>query len=149
MSPPLHIKIISAVLNTVITIAGVRNIVAPGTPVVVIPEDDVFQQHFHGAPGTDAKMAWVFQLLGACFLMVAATKLITVFGQAEGTFLRQKLFAVLGVGDIVIAILAFRYKAMPPSVLGGFAVLHGLEGTAFLADALFRERPLKGKGKKK
>ena len=150
MSPPVHIQIISALLNGVITVAGVRNLVEPGRPVVVIPEDDVFQKHFHGDPPTDPKMAWVFQLLGACFLMIAATKLICVFGQPEGTFLRQKLFAVLGVGDLVIATLAFSYKGMPPSVLGGFAVLHGLEGTAFLIDAVLRDRPVKvTKGKKK
>ena len=59
MAPPLHVKVIAGVLNTVLTIAGIRNIIAPGTPVPIIPEDDVFQRHFHGdVPGADPKIAW-------------------------------------------------------------------------------------------
>ena len=147
MAPPIHVKVIAGLLNTVLTIAGVRNIVAPGTPVPVIPEDDKFQAHFHG--DGDPKMAWVFQLLGVCFLMVASVKFIVVFGQVEGTFLRQKLFFALGACDLVVAALTFRYSGLPQSVIGGFAILHGLEGTAFLADASLRARPVKASGKKR
>lgn len=57
MAPPLHVKIISGLLNAVFCVAGLRNVVAPGTPVAVIPEDDVFQQHFHGAPHRDSRTA--------------------------------------------------------------------------------------------
>ena len=46
MTPPLHVKAVSALLNSVVVIAGVRNILAPGVPVAFIPEDDVFQLHF-------------------------------------------------------------------------------------------------------
>ena len=48
MTPPLHVKAVSALLNSVVVIAGVRNILAPGVPVALIPEDDVFQLHAAG-----------------------------------------------------------------------------------------------------
>lgn len=148
MTVPVHVQLISGVLNAVVLIAGVRNIVKPGVPVVVIPDDDVFQLHFHGAAGSNAKMAFVFQLLGGFMLMAAATKLIAV-RHAEGTFLRQKLFFALGALDLAVAAVVFAYDALPKSATAGFAALHALEGAAFLADAMMRDRPVKAKGKKK
>ena len=141
MAPPLHIKVISALLNSVVVIAGVRNIVAPGVPVVLIPEDDVFQLHFHS--GKDSKMAFIFQLFGCFMLMAASTKFIVVFGHVEGTFLRQKLLIALGAVDLVTAAVVLMYKGLPAAVTMGFAVLHGIEGAAFLFDAAFRSRRVK------
>eukprot|EP00620_Florenciella_sp_RCC1587_P016772 CAMPEP_0182558226 /NCGR_PEP_ID=MMETSP1324-20130603/1854_1 /TAXON_ID=236786 /ORGANISM="Florenciella sp., Strain RCC1587" /LENGTH=144 /DNA_ID=CAMNT_0024770393 /DNA_START=44 /DNA_END=478 /DNA_ORIENTATION=- len=143
MAPPIHIKLISGVLNTIVLIAGIRNMVAPGTPLVVIPEDDIFQAHFGAA--SDPKMAHVFQLFGVFMIMAACTKHVTVFGHSEGTFLRKKLFFVLGLADIACAAIVFQYNA-PGSK--GFAVLHGLEGVAFIADAALRKRLVKTGSKK-
>lgn len=148
MAPPIHVKAVVGLLNAIVIAAGVRNVLVPGTPIP-IPEDDVFQAHFHGKTGSDQKMAFVFQLLGAFFLLAAVAKLIATFGNAEGTFLRQKLFLAFGALDLVVAAIVFQYDALPRSVLGGFAALHLLEGAAFLEDALFRARPVKGATKKK
>ena len=145
MTPPLHVKAVSALLNSVVVIAGVRNILAPGVPVALIPEDDVFQLHFHGdGKVKDTKMAFIFQLFGCFMLMAACTKLIMVFGHVEGTFLRQKLLFALGAVDLVTAAVVLMYKDIPASVTMGFAVLHGLEGAVFLLDAAFRSRTVKG-----
>ena len=145
MPPPLHVKAVSALLNSVVAIAGVRNILAPGVPVALIPEDDVFQLHFHGdGKVKDAKMAFIFQLIGCFMLMAACTKFIVVFGHVEGTFLRQKLLFALGAVDLVTAAVVLMYKGMPESVTMGFSVLHGLEGAVFLLDAAFRSRKVKG-----
>lgn len=163
MAPPVHLKAIAAVLNAVLLIAGLRNILSPGTPVPIIPGDDAFQSHFFPAPTVDGggwfkpaktedasaseKMAWIFQLLGANFVMLASTKLVTVFCHAEGTFLRKKIFIALGAADLMVAALILSYKALDASVLGGVAAMHALEGAVFLYDALIRPRPVKGKKK--
>mmetsp|Transcript_102077 Transcript_102077/g.292162 ORF Transcript_102077/g.292162 Transcript_102077/m.292162 type:complete len:105 (+) Transcript_102077:332-646(+) len=103
----------------------------------------MFQAHFGAA--SDPKMAHVFQLFGVFMIMAACTKHVTVFGHSEGTFLRKKLFFVLGLADIACAAIVFQYNA-PGSK--GFAVLHGLEGVAFIADAALRKRPVKTDSKK-
>ena len=76
------LTMISVLLNGIVITAGVRNIMAPGTPLVMIPEDNVFQEHFHGILDVindgDPKMAFIFQLLGIFFVMVAAAKLATL-----------------------------------------------------------------------
>lgn len=129
--------------------AGVRNILAPGVPIFVIPEDEAFQVHFHGKPGSDPKMALIFQMLGVMFCVAAYTKFISIFVHNEGTFLRQKLFFGLGIMDFVMAYVVNSYKALPPSVVTGFAVMHAAEGTALLVVALFKERPVKPRNKSK
>ena len=152
MAPPLHVKAISALLNTVVMIAGARNVFMPGTPVIVIPEDDAFQEHFFKLPVAmeimRSKMTFIFQLFGCFMLMAASTKLIMVFTTKEGTFLRQKLFFALGTVDLLTAAVVLMYKGMPQSVTMGIAGLHALEGVAFLADAAFRVRPVKDEKKK-
>ena len=63
--PPTYIKAVVGLASVIPLIAGVRNIVAPGTPLSFIPEDDVFQAHLHGSP-KDPRMGYVFQLFGCC-----------------------------------------------------------------------------------
>lgn len=115
----------------------------------MVPEDDAFQTHFHGTPGSDPKMAFVFQMLGVGFCTSAFVKIVSVFIHHEGTFLRQKLFFGLAVLDFVMAYVVHGYKALPPSVLDGFAAMHAAEGLALLAVALFKERPLRARDSKK
>jgi hypothetical protein len=133
------LTMISVLLNGIVITAGVRNIMAPGTPLVMIPEDNVFQEHFHGILDVindgDPKMAFIFQLLGIFFVMVAAAKLATVF--AEPSPHRRVLCLAFGAGDFVVTAITSSYKGLPPSVLAGFSILHALEGSAFLADGLF------------
>ena len=144
MAPPMHIKVITALLQSTGLIAGVRNVVAPGTSLFFMPFDDTFQSHFKFTP----EFTWITQLFGCFMLMVSTTKLITVFGHVEGTFLRKKLFIALGIIDLLTAVIIGMYDGLPMKVTGGFAVLHGLEGLAFLADAFLRPRPLKAVKKK-
>lgn len=92
-------------------------------------------------------MAFAFQFIGILMLMLAATKLITVFGSVEGTYLRQKLMLALGCGDLVFAALVFRYDGLPRSATGGFMLMLALEGAAFVADAVLRPRKEKSKRK--
>ena len=73
--PPTYIKVVVGLASVIPLIAGVRNIVAPGTPLSFIPEDDVFQAHLHGSP-KDPRMAYVFQLFGCCLLYAVAAKLL-------------------------------------------------------------------------
>ena len=70
-------------------------------------------------------------------IATAGAKLTTVVYD-EGTFLRQKLFFVHGVVDLLLAFTVFNYKATGTDVTGGFVLLHALEGAAFLHDALTR-----------
>jgi hypothetical protein len=129
--------------------AGLRNIIAPGLPIPVIPEDEAFQVHFHGKPGSDPKMALIFQMMGVGLCGLAYTKIVSIFVHNEGTFLRQKLFFGLGMLDFVMAYVVHSYKALPPSVMDGFAAMHAIEGLALLAVAFFKNRPVKPRSTKK
>jgi|MDSW01.1.fsa_nt_gb hypothetical protein len=145
MPVPLPVKIASAVLNIVVVLAGLRNVFAPGEPIP-LPDDNLFQAHFHGEPPSDSKMAWIFQLFGSFMLMSAFAKLTVVFGHSEGTFLRQQLLFVFGCLDLVCARVVFSYDGFGEKtfdVLGGFGILHAIEGVAFISDAIFRERVAK------
>ena len=91
-------------------------------------------------------MAWIFQLFGSFMLMSAFAKLTVVFGHSEGTFLRQQLLFVFGCLDLVCARVVFSYDGFGEKtfdVLGGFGILHAIEGVAFISDAIFRERVAK------
>ena len=146
--PPTYIKVVVGLASVIPLIAGVRNIVAPGTPLSFIPEDDVFQAHLHGSP-KDPRMAYVFQLFGCCLLYAVAAKLLLAFGHSEGTYLRRQIMVAYGVLDFVFAYLAYDYwPAAQKSVVAGFALMHCVEGSVFLGDALLRPRPVKiGKGR--
>ena len=71
------------------------------------------------------------------------------FGHSEGTYLRRQIMVAYGALDFVFAYLAYDY--WPPaqkSVVAGFALMHCVEGSVFLGDALLRPRPVKiGKGR--
>ena len=69
--------------------------------------------HFGGSP-----TAFLFQLFGLFMIATAGAKLTTVVYD-EGTFLRQKLFLVLGVVDLLLAFTVFNYKALGTDVTGG------------------------------
>ena len=56
--PPTYVKVAAALANFMPLIAAVRNIIMPGTPVSLIPEDDVFQAHFF-AGSDDPRMAYM------------------------------------------------------------------------------------------
>ena len=137
MSPPQHVKVISVATNAAVLLMGARNVFATGT-ALPIPGDDKFLAHFGGSSST----AFLMQLFGLFMIATAGAKLTTVVYD-EGTFLRQKLFLVLGVVDLLLAFTVFNYKALGTDVTGGFVLLHALEGAAFLHDALTRERKVK------
>ena len=137
MSPPQHVKVISVATNAAVLLMGARNVFATGT-ALPIPGDDKFLAHFGGSSST----AFLMQLFGLFMIATAGAKLTTVVYD-EGTFLRQKLFLVLGVVDLLLAFPVFNYKALGTDVTGGFVLLHALEGAAFLHDALTRERKVK------
>jgi len=148
MLVPLHVKIVSAVVNTVVIIAGLRNVFAPGVPIPGWTGDILFQAHFHEEPGSDPKMGYIFQLFGSFMLMAAFAKLIFVFGYSEGTFLRRQLIFAFGCLDLVCARAVLNYDGFGDKtfeIVGGFGILHALEGIAFLSDAIFRKRLVKGR----
>ena len=127
-------------------VAGLRNVFFTGVPTSIIPEDKAFQVHFHGTqPGSDPKMALIFQMMGVGLLGLAYTKIVSIFVHNEGTFLRQKLFFGLGVLDFIMAYVVYTYEHLPPSVLNGFAGMHAVEGIALLCVAIFKERPVKSR----
>ena len=137
MYPPQHVKAVSVACNAVVLIMGARNVFSPGT-VLPIPGDDKFVAHFGGSAAT----LFLMQLFGLFMLSTAGAKLTTVVYD-EGTFLRQKLFTVLGALDLLLAFTVFNYKALGAEVTGGFVAMHALEGAVFLHDALTRERKVK------
>ena len=94
-------------------------------------------------------MAYVFQLFGCCLLYAVAAKLLLAFGHSEGTYLRRQIMVAYGVLDFVFAYLAYDYwPQAQKSVVAGFALMHCVEGSVFLGDALLRPRPVKiGKGR--
>ena len=147
MAPPLHVKAIAGIVNSMVLIAGIRNVAAPGMALPIIPEDSAFQDHFHDG---SRKVEFLFQMLGVCFCAMAFNKLVAVFTTPESTFLRQKLFLTYGLCDLAMAAVVAQYKGLPMSVTGGFAAMHAVEGAAFLHDALMRKRAVKkAAGKKK
>ena len=102
------------------------------------------QAHFHGSPPSDSKASFTFQLLGCLFLFSSLSKLTTVFLQAEGTYLRQKLLLLWGTLDLLTAYVAYSYGGLGEDwgdAMGGFVALHAAEGAAFVGDAVGRERP--------
>jgi hypothetical protein len=88
-------------------------------------------------------MSGTLHLLGAMFLMVAATKTTIVFGHSEGTFLRKKLFVVLGLFDVLLAYVSLSFDVLNAKLMRGLCGLQAAEGLLFLADGLLRERPAK------
>mmetsp|Transcript_21058 Transcript_21058/g.43920 ORF Transcript_21058/g.43920 Transcript_21058/m.43920 type:complete len:154 (-) Transcript_21058:17-478(-) len=151
MSPPLYIRFISTFLSTVVMAAGIRNVISPGTPLSIIPEDDIFQAHFHAGWTTSEqeKTFFIFKLLG-CFMISLSLVKLSMVHYISGTFLRRNLFIILGLTDILTAHIVYSYKGLPQSTLLGFAALHAIEGVVFVGDAVLRPRQKKfaGKGNK-
>ena len=128
--------------------AGVRNVFMPGTPLSLIPEDEAFQRHFHGEPGSNPAMAFAFRLFGAALVSSVAAKLVAVFGHVgEGTYLRQQLLMVLGAIDIAFGAIVISYDGLDRAVTQGFACALAFEGTVFVADAVLRKRAPKARAK--
>ena len=46
MAPPLHVKAIAGIVNSMVLIAGIRNVAAPGMALPIIPEDSAFPGPF-------------------------------------------------------------------------------------------------------
>ena len=148
MTPPLHVKVVAVLANFMPLMAGVRNVFMPGTPLSLIPEDEAFQRHFHGEPGSNPVMAFAFQLFGVALLSSVAAKLVTIFGgSGEGTYLRQQLLLVLGIVDVGFAGVVFAYGGLDKAVTQGFACALLFEGAVFVADAVLRKRAPKAKAK--
>jgi hypothetical protein len=88
MAPPLYLRLISTVLNTLVFTCGLRNVISPGTPLPFVPGDEAFLYHVHGFYRGE-KTTMVLKLLGCFMCMASGTKLLTVNTAIEGTFLRR------------------------------------------------------------
>ena len=147
MSPPLHVKIV-LIANTLPILAGVRSIYAPGLPLSWTKFAEL--KHFHHTPGTkwvDAEpfLGSILRIFGICVLAHVLTKVVTVFGgrAREGTFLRRQLLFVLGLLDVGIGAILLRFNVIDKAVIRKAAWSLVFEGAVFLADAVFRPRPVK------
>jgi hypothetical protein len=88
-------------------------------------------------------------LLGHILIILAVTKLATIFSFQEGTFLRRNLFIAFGASQLFMALSMFtRFESdakQAGSSLNFLTLIVGGEGLVLLWDALKRPRPLKKK----
>ena len=144
--PPTYIKVVVGLASVIPLIAGVRNIVAPGTPLSFIPEDDVSRRTC-----TAARRTRGWHTCSSCSAAACCTRWprsCSCLRPLEGTYLRRQIMVAYGVLDFVFAYLAYDYWPPAKSVVAGFALMHCVEGSVFLGDALLGPRPVKlGKGR--
>lgn len=125
MAPPAHVKAVVGFVQTLLlldSLGGVLPVSSPLPPLAV----------FGAAPSSSSlpDVALALLLAGA-----ALAKLVTVFSNPEGTFLRRNLFAAFGIADLAIC-----YACCQASVTKQGVALFGVEGAALLHDALLRPR---------
>jgi hypothetical protein len=88
-------------------------------------------------------------LLGHACIILAVTKLATIFSSQEGTFLRRNLCVAFGASQLFMALSLFtRFESdakQAGSSLNFVTLIIGGEGLVLLWDALKRPRPLKKK----
>lgn len=85
-------------------------------------------------------------ILGCTLLSLVASKLVTLFSTKEGTFLRRNLLLIYGAMDIFLAGRSLMFEKefhTAGATTKGLSFITLLEGTAFLYDAVFRERKVK------
>ena len=159
MAPPAHVQALTAIINSLFIVIGLRDIFAPGTPLPM-PDDDKLMGIM--AVGNDKKSTESFRVLGTrdflsnmigCFIVtVSVAKITTVFSHtSEGTFLRRNLLIMWAAADIVTGAVMYKHNdfivsqfGVPMGVLP-FAVMMFLEAGVYLHDALLRERKTKKK----
>lgn len=104
MSPPHYVQACTLLAEGYLLSMGVRDLVAPGQPLSLPGDVAVMGLYGDLSAGTlDGKKALALsQFFGALMVALGLLKLVTVFTNPEGTYLRRNLMLAIGVGDLLI-----------------------------------------------
>ena len=159
MPVPAHVKVVIGLCSALFLAAGSRDIIAPGSGLPGMPDDDKVIAAVFGAPPVGAcgkkevgcvpgRMLFVSNGWGLMVVTLSIVKLVTVFSNPEGTFLRRNLFLTLGLSDVLFAGIIYSHEpyfnSQGASAMG-FVAAMVVEGLTLLQDAFMRTRKLKKK----
>lgn len=154
MPIPTHVKVVVGLCSALFIAAGSRDLIAPGSGLPGMPDDDKVIAAVFGSPPVGAcgkkevgcvpgRMLFVSNGWGIMVVTLALLKLVTVFSNPEGTFLRRNLFVVMGLSDVFFAWTVYSHEAYFNSQGAsamGFVAAFGVQGLTLLQDALMRTR---------
>ncbi len=158
MSPPIHVKVVTLLINGLFLAVGLRDTFSPDTNL--LPDDAKMIPLFFGNDKSNVPLQGSYKLVvtqmfcGCMLATVSAAKLATILTNPEGTFLRRNLMVVFGIFDVLFAYLMFEKRSVVDKAnadIRPFAAMFLVEGAVFLTDALLRDRSTKpaARGKKK
>ena len=149
MSPPSHVKAVALLANAAFLAVGCMDMFAS--------EKELFPGYGALRESIIGGHAGAQKFFGCLLATLAALKLVTIFSNPEGTFLRRNLMAAAGGADLLAVYLLCTtlgvddgdsLKAAPDALKVALALLV-VEGGLFSADVLFRGRTKKAaKGKR-
>mmetsp|Transcript_28800 Transcript_28800/g.73954 ORF Transcript_28800/g.73954 Transcript_28800/m.73954 type:complete len:163 (+) Transcript_28800:16-504(+) len=159
MSPvPTHVKWVVGLVEALLVTAGSRDIFFPGMGLPGMPDDDkVIGAVFGSYPNVGScgkkevgcipgRMLFLSQCWGCMVVTIALLKLVTVFSNPEGTFLRRNLFIVFGLMNLLMGGMILMHEpyfvSQGASALGFFGAF-AVEGLVLVADGMMRDRKAK------
>lgn len=105
MSPPAYVKLCTLLAEGLLLAPGLRNLMAPGAMLPILGDAEFTRGLFGDVTaGTlDGRRALALsQLWGALIVAFGMVKLVTIFTNPEGTFLRRNLMLTIGFGDVLL-----------------------------------------------
>ena len=154
MPVPTHVKVVVGLCSALFIAAGSRDLISPGSGLPGMPDDDKVIAAVFGAPPvgacgkkevgcTPGRMLFVSNGRGIMVVTLALLKLVTVFSNPEGTFLRRNLFVVMGLSDVFFAATVYSHEpyfnSQGASAMG-FVAAFAVQGLTLLQDAIMRTR---------
>jgi hypothetical protein len=150
MHVPGYVKLSVFTAEAYLVSTAVRDLLAPGTPLPVVGDAELVKGLWGDVSSVtleSRRMLAQEQFWGACLLALALVKLVTIFTNPEGTFLRRNLMLAIGLADVgVWAVLQQHSQVLSDGYgvsLLPFKCALLLEGSALLLDAVLRPRRVK------